>query len=522
VDDQNLITTYEPVLRFAKSERFFPMAVEPYLELCQLFPSGPEAVVELVTHIEEALHKRIGKLQSGQYYLRFVNDLLSDSDAWIWWGILSALGIVLSWFIAGFTGLGVAVTASALAALVLFMLVSPIRLRIIPALFAVLFFIYLELLPIRFFLKPHLNIAVEYLILLPIYLLVLFYLSVRTMKFIINRIIPEGPGLIMDMLSQATEKIAQEAYGRYARLVENDPHPTYYARVLHESDASGAVWTIIQYHFFYAFNDWRLAANGMNHHEGDWELVAVYLKGDDPYAMSFSQHDAGGLEHWKDVRKVVDSQGNTSTHPIVYVALGSHANYSRPEVIRSPSLYRKGLAQRFLFWADGLIHYTFLLFNPNEKARQIALNELYSHPTSFLSEDALVSLRDEEDHYIISLPLEIASGDGLRVGPEGDVHHEPVAKSSSYLKRAMSNRPVTRPAVHEWRRESLNPEPDWLQYKGLWGVKSMSRNESGPPGPKWERSWKKQPPRIRIRWDRPLEWLALLEARKSRLDNRTH
>lgn len=520
MEDQDLITTYEPVLRFAKSERFFPMAVEPYLEACQLFPSGPEAVVEIVTHIGEALHNRIGKLQSEQYYLRFVNDLLSDSDAWIWWGSLSALGMAMSWLIAGFTGLGIAVTASTLAALVLFMLVSPIRLRIIPAIFAAAVFIYLELLPVGFFLKPHLNIAIEYLVLLPLYLLALFYLSVRTMKFIINRIIPEGPGLVMDMLSQATEKIAQEAYGRYARLVEDDPHPTYYARVLHENDAAGAAWTVIQYHFFYAFNDWRLAANGMNHHEGDWELVAVYLKQGEPYAILFSQHDEGGMEYWRDVRTVVDAQGHPTLHPIIYSALGSHANYSRPVVIRSPSLYRTGLAQRFLFWADGLIHYTFLLFNPNEKARQIALNELYSHPTSFLSEDALVSLRDEEDHYIISLPLEIASGDGLRVGPEGDVQREPVAKSSSYLKRAMSERPVTRPTVREWRREHLNPEPDWLHYKGLWGVKSMLRNESGPPGPKWDRPGKSGIPEVRMRWGQPLKWLALLEAGKGRLNNR--
>ena len=32
--DHELLKKYEPVLRFAKSERFFPMAVEPYLEKC--------------------------------------------------------------------------------------------------------------------------------------------------------------------------------------------------------------------------------------------------------------------------------------------------------------------------------------------------------------------------------------------------------------------------------------------------------------------------------------------------------
>lgn len=38
----------------------------------------------------------------------------------------------------------------------------------------------------------------------------------------------------MDILSQATEKIAQEAYRQYARILEDDPRPVYYGRVLYE------------------------------------------------------------------------------------------------------------------------------------------------------------------------------------------------------------------------------------------------------------------------------------------------
>lgn len=514
MNDQDLIQTYEPVLRFARSERFFPMAVEPYLDLCQIFPSGPEAMVESVSHIDRTVRERIGQLQSEQYYLRFVNDPLSVSDSWMWWGGASVLSSGLAWLIAGFMGLGIAVTASLLAALVLFMLVSPIRVRIIPAIFAALFFTGLEFWPVQFFLKPHMNVAVEYLILLPIYLLVLFYLSVRTMKFIMDRIIPEGPGLIMDMLSQATEKVAQEAYAHYARIVDQHPQPVYYARVVRDVDEHGNEWTVVQYHFFYAFNDWRLAANGMNHHEGDWEMVAVYLENDEPYAMLFSQHGVGALERWQDVRKVMDAQGQVTTHPLVYVALGSHANYSHAQVTRSPRLYHTGWVQRLLFWTDGLIHYIFMLFNPNEKARQIALEEMYSHPISFLSEEKLSTLRDEEDHYVVSLPMDIASGDGLRIGFKGDNLREPVMRSSSFLKRSISHRPVSRPTVHEWKGVLLDPEPGWLQYKGLWGVRSFLRDESGPPGPKWDCSGKFGRPEVRMRWGRPLAWLALLEPRK--------
>ncbi|MFN3491975.1 MAG: hypothetical protein ACK40V_07120, partial [Anaerolineales bacterium] len=254
--------------------------------------------------------------------------------------------------------------------------------------------------------------------------------------------------------------------------------------------------------------------NGMNHHEGDWEMAAVYLKNNQPYALLLSQHGAGNIEPWETVIKAIDRYGKETTHPVVYAALGSHANYSKPDVIRSPSMYKPGRLQRFLFWFDGLVHYLFLLFNPSQKARQIALKELQAKHANVLAEDAFVSLKDEADHYIVSLPLEIASGDGFRVGFQGDNLKEPVLKSSSYLKRVMSHRSVTRPKVKEWKRMLLKPEPDWVQYKGLWGVKSLLNDESGPPGPKWDRAKKNHGVKQRVRWSKPLDWLAELEKLK--------
>ena len=61
----------------------------------------------------------------------------------------------------------------------------------------------------------------------------------------------------------------------------------------------------------------------------------------------------------------------------------------------------------------------------------------------------------------------------------------------------------------------LNSEPDWVQYKGLWGVKSLLKDESGPPGPKWEKPEKGQVGvKERVRWSSPLDWLAELEKNK--------
>jgi hypothetical protein len=77
---------------------------------------------------------------------------------------------------------------------------------------------------------------------------------------------------------------------------------------------------IVQYWFFYAFNEGPL-----NEHEGDWEMVEVIVdpSGENALSASYSQHISGQTASWGDVEKVDGS------HPIVYVALGSHANYFR-------------------------------------------------------------------------------------------------------------------------------------------------------------------------------------------------
>ncbi|NWG08383.1 MAG: hypothetical protein HXY35_17030 [Chloroflexi bacterium] len=513
MDDSELLKRYEPVLRFAKSERFFPMAVEPYLEKCNIFPSGPQGVAELLWHLSEPLATRIGKLRSGEYYLRFVNDPLIDSDIWVWWAILSGLALGAGWFASGWSGVGIALILVLIAAFIIFIQASPIRLRFFPAAFAALFFLALEAAPIWFFLTPHsfISVQVEYLVLFPIYLLALFYLSVRTMKFIFDHIVPQAPGLVLDMVSNATETVARKSFSQYAEMTEEARQPVYYGRVVRERGEQGNHWMILQYHFFYAFNDWRLAANGINHHEGDWEMVAVYLKNGEPHSLLMSQHGSGAMELWKNVRFVKDEHGNATTHPIVYAALGSHANYSRPEVIRSPNLFDEGFVQRFLYWTDGLLHFLFLLFNPSQKERQIALRELATHPATVLTEESFANLRDEEDHYVVNLPMEIATGDGFRIGCNGDHKHEAVGKSTSYLKRVMSDRKVKRPKSHAWKQILLSDQQTWVEYKGLWGVKSILKDESGPPGPKWDRPDKFFAIHPRKRWEKPLEWLRELE-----------
>ena len=37
---------------------------------------------------------------------------------------------------------------------------------------------------------------------------------------------------------------------------------------------------MLQYWYFYLFNDWRSSFHGVNDHEADWEMVTVYLVDD--------------------------------------------------------------------------------------------------------------------------------------------------------------------------------------------------------------------------------------------------
>lgn len=88
---------------------------------------------------------------------------------------------------------------------------------------------------------------------------------------------------------------------------------TVYARV-----TQSAEYYIVQFWFFYAFN------TGINQHQGDWEMVSIVLdSAETPLYAAYSQHFSGERAAWEDVEKTDD------THPRVYVALGSHANYFR-------------------------------------------------------------------------------------------------------------------------------------------------------------------------------------------------
>jgi hypothetical protein len=97
--------------------------------------------------------------------------------------------------------------------------------------------------------------------------------------------------------------------------------PTIYGHVVHENgDIILEYWLFYYddvYSYTYPPSDFIWQA-----HKGDWEDVNVVLSGDQQLRyVGYSQHCLGQRRAWTDTLRLDE------THPIVRVALGSHANY---------------------------------------------------------------------------------------------------------------------------------------------------------------------------------------------------
>ena len=119
--------------------------------------------------------------------------------------------------------------------------------------------------------------------------------------------------------------LATAAAEGYHMLLASDDRHIYHGRVVYDGG-----WVVLQYWFFYLYNNWRSGFNGANDHEGDWEMVCVYLAqdaGDDlqPEWVAFASHDYVGDDlrrRWDDPE--IQKVGN---HPVIFVGAGSHGSY---------------------------------------------------------------------------------------------------------------------------------------------------------------------------------------------------
>ncbi|MFA5795533.1 MAG: hypothetical protein WC980_10770 [Candidatus Brocadiia bacterium] len=125
------------------------------------------------------------------------------------------------------------------------------------------------------------------------------------------------PGNVFLARSFPTEKYLRSDFvDRYNSLANTNNFPeTTYTHII-KNPTNGQ--TVIQYWLPYYFDNWN------NYHEGDWEHVDVILNGNlDPVAAGYSQHNTGQRRPW-------DFIEGPDSHPVVYVARGSHANYFFP------------------------------------------------------------------------------------------------------------------------------------------------------------------------------------------------
>jgi len=154
-----------------------------------------------------------------------------------------------------------------------------------------------------------------------------------------------------------------------------------YGRILEKEDR-----IYLQYWFFYIYNDWKRDIQGVNNHEGDWEMVVVELNQDQtPLRVGYSQHRkiipkiplirGGEVKDWEDL---VGSQNiEDETHPVIYVARGSHASYPESGDWNSES---GGIEIGEVYHGDGRIlrpsNYQLLPIEQGEHWRLIQLDNL--------------------------------------------------------------------------------------------------------------------------------------------------
>jgi hypothetical protein len=124
-------------------------------------------------------------------------------------------------------------------------------------------------------------------------------------------------------------KAGARCYEKDAPTLSAWNQPVVYGRVLDvpagtpmPAGVSGTARYLVRYWLFYSFDDWRSRRSRLwQAHEGDWENVSVALDAyANPIFAAYSQHCSGSVRAWSKVAHV-------QTHPIDYVALGSHANY---------------------------------------------------------------------------------------------------------------------------------------------------------------------------------------------------
>lgn len=132
--------------------------------------------------------------------------------------------------------------------------------------------------------------------------------------------VEESPTITIIALYQGEDYFLNNTLGGSEEIAEDyDQYREGFGDFVYARVTESMENLVVQYWFFYAFNP-----GSLNQHQGDWEMIEIILNSTEtPMYASYSQHFSGEKALWSDVEKV------NETHPRVYVALGSHANYFR-------------------------------------------------------------------------------------------------------------------------------------------------------------------------------------------------
>lgn len=119
-------------------------------------------------------------------------------------------------------------------------------------------------------------------------------------------------------------QIRQAALENYRSSQPRRPNYTYYYRTTRDRQ-----YLCLQYWFFYGYNDWATSYGGMNDHEGDWEGMYLFFDLDEagnprhpPAYVTYVGHHSRLTKPWGHHDITLDG-----SHPVGYVAAGSHAIY---------------------------------------------------------------------------------------------------------------------------------------------------------------------------------------------------
>jgi hypothetical protein len=203
----------------------------------------------------------------------------------------------------------------------------------------------------------------------------------------------------------------------------------YYGRVVRQNH-----WTVLQYWFFYCYNNWRSGFGGVNDHESDWEMITIYLYEADgqlaPEWVAYASHDFQG----DDIRRRWDDAGQLELedgHPVVYAGAGSHASYFRK------GEYQAEVDLKLPVWL--------------ERIRR-SWNTFWTQTLGQRSADPF------------HIPfVDYARGDGMVIGPGHASNWDPIL---------------------------VDEGVPWIsQYRGLWGLYARDpiSGENAPAGPMYNR-----------------------------------